>query len=378
MNLPDELKFFEKPLSYLKPDITADSITRIILWTLLFLGIAHFHAPKVTPQLPYAEEMAAQNLTPLSAATSDPRWSRNDLETLPENSIAWVAGSSIAVNPHEDGDYLFLPSQIKTNNPQYVSIKMARRMLDTYTMVKDTIARKPAGMVIVLNPFWDLQDTASFFKTNLMNKGAALWANPQDFHFLPLLSSPGNILWAAVGHRHNLIGNGYDYLKIAQSEFMAKPKKKIQKETSETLTYNQPTLFWMMNRYNEGKNFTDFDAKAWQAEVMAQNNVSQSKWGMKLLENMISAIEKSEIPTIIYIAPTSPALARSPAREAYQTIIGEINFMMQQEDASNIDYVQIPQSVINSMDYIDYLHVRSSGQLPAFLARQISAMMEGK
>lgn len=378
MALPNELKFLEKYIKFFKFEITQESITRCILWTLLFLGLAHFHAPQIDPQLPYAKEMAEQHLIPISTATSDPRWSRSDLNTLPENSTAWIAGSSIAIKPTQESDYNFLPSQIKTNVDQYVSLKMARRMLDTYTMVKDTIARKPAAMVIVLNPFWDLQDTSSFFKTNLINRGTSLWVNKQDWRLIPALSSPGNILWASVGSKHNLINNSYDYLKAAQLKYAPSKKKNKTPPQEEKISYNQPTLFWMMNRYNDNKDFENFDAKAWQAEVMAQNNITQSQWGLKLLNNILSSIKDNNIPTLIYLAPTNPALEKTPAREALQTIQGQVSLAMQSHKADNIHYVVVPQSVIKSMTYIDYLHVSDSGQFPAFLSKEISAMMEAK
>jgi len=373
MNFPDELKFLEKPLSYFKVELSQESLTRIVLWTVLFIGLVHFHAPKVDPQLPYANEMATQNLTPISTATSDPKYTRNDLQELPENSLLWVSGSSIAVKPSEESDYVFLPSQVTTNRDQYVSVKMARRMLDTYTMVKEGIDRKPSAMVITLNPFWELQDTSAFFKTNLMNKGVRTWLNKDDLALIPALASPGDLLWASIGVQHNFIANGYDYLKIAQTKYkQEKPKKK---KTQQKLSYNQPTLFWMMNRYNEGKDFNAYDAKKWQAEVMANNNLTQSKWGQKLLKQMLEDIKQSKIPTLIYVAPVDLAIERTAARVAFRTIQGQFDLILDEYKSDQIRIIDnIPTSVQRSMKYTDYLHLSDSGRLPQLFSKEINKL----
>lgn len=374
MNLPNELKFIERPIRFFKFEVNAESMLRCVLWTLLFLGLAHFHAPKIIPQLPYAKEMQAQNLIPLSSATSDPKWARLDYKALPENSIAWVAGSSLAINPKEDGEYVFLPSQIHTDARQFLSIKMARRMLDTYTMVKDIIARKPSKMVVVLNPFWDLQDTSAFYKTNLMNAGIINWLNKDDWMLAPLLCSPGNLLWGAVGHRHNLIVNSYDILKTVQLKYAPPKAKKIKTEKAEKTSYDQPTLFWIMNRHRDNEDFSSFDAKAWQSEVMGNNNIGQSAWGQKLLRQMFVAIKESNIPTLIYIAPVDPMIEKTPAREAYRGVITQIGLIAAEYESDNISFVRVPAPVVNSMDYIDYLHVSDSGQLPSYLSHEITKL----
>lgn len=373
MNFPDELKFLEKPLSYLKIELSQESLTRIALWTVLFIGLAHFHAPTVAPQLPYTKQMEEQNLTPVATATSASKYTRNDLQTLPENSLLWVSGSSIAIKPNEDSNYIFLPSQIKTSKDQYVSVKMARRMLDTYTMVKEGIDRKPSAMVITLNPFWELQDTSAFFKTNLMNKGVSTWLNKDDWMLIPTLASPGNLLWASLGSQHNFIANGYDYLKIVQNKYKQdRPKKNKAKQK---ISYNQPTLFWMMNRHNEDKDFNSYDATKWQAEVMANNNLTQSKWGQKLLKQMLEDVKQSNIPTLIYVAPVDPKIEKTPARVAYRTIQGQFDLILKEYKSDQIRVLnKIPASVQRSMKYTDYLHLSHSGRFPQYLGAEINKL----
>lgn len=373
MTLPTDLKFLEKPTKLLLIETNKQSLLRVTLWAIVFLTLIHFVAPQINPYLPYQQEMRAQDLTPLSSAISDPRWSRADLKNLPENSIVWIAGSSIAIKQNEEAEYKFLPAEIKTKQPQFVSLKMARRMLDTYTMVEDAIKRNPSGLVIIINPFWEMHDTSAFFKINLMNKGATLWANRHDWPLIPLLSSPGNMLWAIAGQHHNLIINGYDYLKSLQ-----KPEKAKRKQGSKpAVTYKQPILFWIMNRYNEKNNFEQFDAKKWQVEVMQKNNVEQSQWGQSLLHQMFKKIEESNIPTLVYLAPTSPNLEKTPARESYRTVKGQFEQIAQQYRSKNTRVIShIPTTTLRSMTFTDHLHLSDSGKFPAFLKKEISDMME--
>lgn len=374
MNLPNELKFLEKPIQIFVFEPNWISLGRIALWLAAFLMLFHLLAPKIESQLPYQKEMSEQNLVPLSSATSDPRWSRPDLQKLPENSIAWIAGSSIAIKSGRNNSYTFLPAQIDTTAQQYVSLKMARRMLDTYTMVKDSIDRKPAAMVVVINPFWELNDKASFFKTNLMNKGASLWLSRQDFFLIPLTAPIGSRLWMAAGQHHNLISNGYDYLKIIQPP---KPQKIKKENTKPKLNYKQPALFWIVNRDHEQRSFDNFDATAWQEAIMKWNNIEQSNWGKKMFIQMLDNIQDSNIPTLIYLAPVSPELEKSEARAAYRTVKGQIEEIAKDYRTENIRIItHTPDNITKTMQFTDHLHLSNSGKFPSFLNKEISDMIE--
>jgi len=367
LNAPHDLKWLEKFATpfFLTPNRA--SIIRIILWTFIFLVIAHFVAPKMPPQLPFTKEMTAQNLTPLASTPSDPRYMRLDKKDL-SDSLIWVGGSSLAII--NNGSYGFLPPE------GAVSIKMASRLLDSYTMTLDAIKRRPKAMIVVINPFWVMNDKSAFFKTNMMNSGVSLWMNQTDWPFIPLLASPGNMLWGAVGRHHTVIANGYDFLKLAQPDKPAIPKA-AQEKKAKTLSYDQPLLFWISQRYETKTDFTDFDAKQWQIKAMAQNNISESVWGQKILHNLFSHIKQSNIPTLIYIAPTSPELERTEARVALQSVIDQINIIANQNKADNIRFLSIPNDIVTTLTFTDYLHLSDSGDLPAYITRELN-QLQGK
>ncbi len=380
INAPPQLEFLNKLTNWLNIIPNKFSLLRIIIWTLAFLIVAHVITPKVDPQLPYQDEMNAVGLTPVSASTSDPRYTRNDLQPLPENSIIWVAGSSITIKETPDSALTFLPAALDIDNPQYISLKMARRALDTYTLVDDAISRKPSALVVIVNPFWALNDNSLFFKNNVMNSGARHWLNKDDWTLLMLMTSPADRLWARIGRHHNLTANSYDYLKLAQRKYLPNNKaSKPKASKSKKISYNQPLLFWSTQRYAEGKDFSNFGAKEWQIEAMNQNNLTQSVWGQKLLTQMLDKIKASDIPTLIYVAPVSPEIERSPARVAYRTVTHQLRDIMAPYQSEKIVVINdfLP-SELETLEYIDYLHLSDSGVLPASLTEAIQRLLEEK
>jgi hypothetical protein len=383
VNLPPDLKFaerFVRPFA-LTPDWS--SLLRIFLWFLFFVITLHFAAPSISPNLLHMKEMKAANLTPLATTASDPRYMRLDKQNLPQGSFVWIAGSSITIKPNESNGYVYLPTEVQPHLPegtrQFVSLKMASRLLDTYTMTLDVLERKPSAIVLLLNPFWTMNDKSPFFQTNMMNHGASSWANGEDWKMLSVLVSPGDLLWAAAGQHHKLIGNGYDYFKLLT--MLAKPKSNNNKaqrkaEKPQKLSYEVPLLFWISQRYDTNTDFTTFDAKQWQVKAMAQNNIEESTLAEELLTRLLKKIGQSDIPTLIYIPPVSPDLEHTEARESYRTVIHQIREIANDNSADNIHFIDnIPQEVMNSMEFIDYLHLKNSGKLPEFMGQQISAMI---
>lgn len=369
LNFPKDLKWIEKITAPFLVTPNRASLIRIAAWTLTFLIIAHFTALKVSPQLPFTKEMSAQGLTPLASTPSDPRYTRLDIKDL-SNSVVWVGGSSLAIANNDT--YNFLPTE------GAVSMKMASRLLDSYTMTLDAIERRPKAMVVVINPFWVMNDKSAFFKTNMMNSGAGLWANKNDWSLIPLLVSPGNMLWNALGQHHNVIANGYDYLKLAQPDKPVKPKK-ASAQKPKTLSYNQPMLFWISQRYETDTDFTAFDAKKWQVQAMAQNNIAESVWGQKILRNLFEKIRYHNIPTLVYVAPTHPDLERTQARVALRTVKGQIDLIAKDYANNNLRYIgQIPDNVLNTLTFTDYLHLSNSGTLPAYLNNEITKLIKNK
>ena len=340
--------------------------------------LAHLFAPKVTPQLPYADEMKIAGLTPIATSTSDPRYVRNDLKTLPENSILWVAGSSITIKENKNGALTYLPTELDIQQSQYVSLKMAQRGLDSYTLVNDALSREPSALVVVLNPFWTLNDNALFFKKNVINAGSSQWMNGKDWTLIPLLASPADMLWGAFGRHHQLSANGHDYLKLIKSTHAKpQPAKTPKNKPSKRISYNQPLAFWSTQRHAEGKDFSTFGANEWQIEAMNQNNLTQSAWSKKLLKNMLEKIKNSNIPTLIYVAPISPKLERTSAREAYRTVTHQLRDITAPYQSTQIKIItEFPASVIDGLTFTDYIHLQNSGALPAYLNTEINALLE--
>ncbi|MEM9469518.1 MAG: hypothetical protein AAF988_05090 [Pseudomonadota bacterium] len=373
MTLPDDLKFLERFITPLQLEVSPASILRVCLWTIFFSLLAHLLAPKVKPQLPHNDILKTSSITPLASTPSDPRYTRLDLKKVPDNSIIWVGGSSLAIMEDNKENYTFLPSLIDTGLQQHLSIKMASRLLDTYTMTLDAIEREPDVLFVALNPFWILNDKSLFFKTNLMNRGTALWTNENDWPLMPLLSSPGNLLWNGLGRHHAVMANGYDYLKLAQPP---KPKKvkRIEPKQKRKLTYNQPLLFWISQRYDTETDFSLFDTRQWQLKSMEQNNEEESQLAQQLLRNMFKRIKDSGIPTLIYLAPTDYSLTETNAIEGLRAVQRQINKIAYEYKSPNIRLVSVPFETYDTLTFKDYLHLSDAGTLPGVLSAQIESM----
>lgn len=392
LNFPADLKFLERVTAPFFITATWASMARIVIWVVVFLIAAHLFAPNTTPQLPFTAEMMEQDLTPLASTPSDPRYMRLDKKTVEDNSIIWVGGSSLAIKEDGQEDYTFLPSQVKTDHNQYIAIKMGSRLLDTYTMTLDAIERQPDVLFVALNPFWILNDNAFFFKTNVFNAGASLWANHKDWQLNMLLSSPGNMLWSVAGKHHKVIGNSYDFLKLLVPKSMkvkktVQPKEieplqgrqKVTNETIEieaTVSYKKPIVFWTDKRFETHKETRFGDPTIWQEKIMAYQNAETSHLGQNILKNLFYHVKKSNIPTLIYLAPTDYSFTKTPALDAYRNVQKHVNIIADDYQSDNINLVRIPQWVYSSIEFSDYLHLKNSGNLPDFLGAQISATIQ--
>ncbi|MCI5060505.1 MAG: hypothetical protein MRY79_05470 [Alphaproteobacteria bacterium] len=381
-NLPPDLQFLNKLIFPLLPQINKASLLRIVIWTFAFLILFHFTLPKVPVHLPYQNAMTEQNLTPIATSTNDLRWSRLDQQQLPENSILWISGSSHAIHTPQTNKFTFLPSLVAPQlNGEYshaLNLKMATRAMDNYTAILDGIKRKPAAMIVVLNPFWTLNERALFFKTNLMNRGLDYWTNIKDWPLIPLSISPGNLLWHAVGRHYAPTANSYDILKHLKKSGAISPARKAKKHKKKKsrISYNQSAMFWIINREFKDQEFKKFGVNDWQNTVMAFNDLKYNRWSEHLLRRSFEAITKSHIPTFIYVAPVNPALENQMSYPHYQEVINRISQIASEYKSDHLRVVtHIPANIIRSMTFKDYLHLTNSGEFDEYLVKEINTLL---
>ena len=384
-NLPPDLQFLNRLLGGLHPVITRAALLRIALWCFVFLCLFHIFMPAIPPHLPYQNMMQEQVITPLATSTNDLRWSRLDTTTLPPNSLLWVSGSSHAIYQTGGDGFSFLPSLVTAHLPNppknFLNLKMATRAMDNYTAVLDGIARQPSAMVVVLNPFWVLNEQALFFKTNLMNRGVDYWANVHDWPLIPLTVSPGNMLWSFVGRHYAPTAQAYDILKHLKQHGAAptqrKPKSKSDFTKKSRISYNQSAMFWIINRNLKGEEITRFNTNDWQATVMGLNNPAHHKWSEHLLRRTFTAISNSNIPTLVYVAPLNPAFEQLATDKNYQQVINRISQIATEHTSSNLRVItHIPRNIVRSITFKDYMHISDAGQFDDYLAKQITPLLQ--
>jgi hypothetical protein len=314
-----------------------------------------------------------------------------------KTAIAWIAGSSIIIRRGEVIDR-FLPSEVAgvlkskyaLDTQTYAYLLLAGRALDTHTMVLDAVARKPDAIVLVLNPFWDLNDWAIFYRPNLMNKGASLWANRYDWPLILTLTSPGNLLWAWFGRRLPLIENAADYLKAMaralhrQTGFDRMTKRVGEKKGVPALNYESPLSFWLVHRVHSGdpSGLTGrdggIDVQAWQADAMARNDPDPRMLTYKTLRNTFQVLAASGIPALIYLAPVSEKLRSFPeASRGYTSVNNTLRDLRQSYSSNKMKIViDLPAEVEASLFHRDLLHLEKEGRLPEYLAGEMSTLLE--
>lgn len=388
--------------------MTYESLVRIAGWTLFFLLILSAILPQTGVRLRYEKEILAQGIYPIMADPADPRWARPDIIPKSERKtdIIWIAGSSVLIPPDrfaEEGEqtiYDHLPARVKDVLKQEYNIEtrtrmsmlLARRALDTYTMTLDAISRQPDFMVVILNPFWDLNEQSVFFKRELFNPGISLWAKRGDWR-LVALARPAHMLWALAGSHIPVLRDGYDRM-LAFEEMVEKHKlvpdlnlKPKKTKLFADLKYDQPLTFWIVQRFLDGNTQEieshpgKFDAKMWQLLNLISMRLDREKgWADHYTNKTLQTISESGIPSLVYLAPLSERVSAQPeAYDKYAQVVQRINEMKKTYEHNNLKIITtLPREVEFSMSHVDFLHMDEPGKLSDFLAGEIAAMIESR
>jgi len=396
-NLPPHLAFLGKFITPFELIATKAILARVILWFLFFMVIAHFLAPRVTPQMLFTDILEDKNIISLSSERSDLRYT-DTRATLNDDAIIWIAGSSVDIRSDQVGaqKQTLLTEQVADNLPDdlthYLLIKQSRRILDTHAMVLEAIKKRPNAMVITLNPFWVLKEHSLFSKGNLMNRGASLWPQSGRMDMALALTSPGNALWAALGQHHNLFYYGYDYLQYANnylkenilSKNGLKPneakKKNTRAQTPEKLKqklYKNSLVFWMDEKFGPPLDYIAPDMRNQaQMRMMQDNAPKDARLAKMLFEDILNKTKQSGIPTLFYVPPVSKTIDNTPAKDAHLSVIAALEGYKTQYQSGNMHFIlNIPDDVYDTLVYRDYLHLSDSGVMPQYLADNIQSMM---
>ena len=119
----------------------------------------------------------------------------------------------------------------------------------------------------------------------------------------------------------------------------------------------------------------ELEPEIWQEAAISLANTQSTSWPNKLLEKIFDALDQSEIPSLIYVAPIATAMNENEALESYKRVTLAINLLKKQYERKNFIVVdKIPQNVVDSMEFRDHLHLENSGVLPRYLSDLIRAL----
>lgn len=360
-------------------------LIRIAGWCGFFLWLSSLAIPSLGP----AVAQSGGHAVGMLLKGSDPRWIRDGFETFPTSSspnIAWITGSSAVIRGEADRHYLpdltveSLRDNYGLEMNAYLYLMNGRRVLDTYSMLKDAVVRRPDVMVVVINPFWDYNPKAIFYRTNLLNHATQLWWNSKDWPLQFLLASPSNHFYGAMGKkipnffslaRHR--GLTTDLMKI--DPVLKRSTAEIRRNEGPSL---QPLQFWMLKgdiapeleaRLSPHWDGNRIDTLKWQSAAIGLADSRPGSWPEKLMRNMFEEITESDIPTLVYVAPISPKLSGERAVAGYETVVKAVRGLKFEYESENLKVIErFPPNVSESLLFRDYLHLADSGALHDYLS----------
>lgn len=388
---------------------TWPSIVRILGYTLCFILIAKLVLPELSRTISRGDELATHGtrVTPMIVASSNPGWIRDDFESFPDGlnpNIAWVSGSSIRIKQQKDTKgnrqkkellpvsvNQILESEFGIKSNDYLYLVNARRVLDTYTLVLDALERDADLLVVVINPFWDYNDKAIFYRENVFAEGADKWWGVNDMLWQVMFVSPSDHLYNAIGKYLPFITSPNEYnarmVRRANSFFGIKKWKASETKKGnqgELFTVDQPLQFWnrfRMQEDNFSQAFADLSkSMRWQALAIMPLKKSGFSWSAKILSDMLEKIRNNDVLALIYLAPVSPQLLEIPESYAgYRSVVELLSSLQDDYQSDKISFVvQFPDEVLDSLRFRDFLHLSDKGRLPDHIALKINDLVSNE
>lgn len=388
----------------LKYKATWFGLLRIAGWMVFFLFLAGVIIPRPPVDVPRQNQLEGTRVIPMNMDPNDPRWVRNDIGAFPQNghkNIAWIAGSSVVYTETEkQGDRFlrkvqYLPDKMNRLLEEkhdiqanaYLYFLRAGRVLDTYTMVQDALARKPDAMVVVLNPFWIYNNKAVFNKISVFNRGAGLWWNARDWTWQFALASPRSHLWSLMGQHFPVLASSHDYKIMIDEKAEAMLGLQLSKEnppiiareaTDNNLSFNQSLMFWVLYRIYGGN--TDYlytngqiNIPAWQSVAIGFSDTGANAFSDVIVRKLMDIIKNSGTPTLIYLAPVSPKMRISQlASDSYDKILKSLLDIKREYETENTRIlIRFPKSVTDSLEFFDLVHLINEGIMSDVLSEEL-------
>jgi hypothetical protein len=395
MPIPKALTFFSKAFGFIEYQPEPFGLLRIVLWTAYSLTILCMLLPK--PAFDYRSK-----LIPMLASSTDIRWVRDDFDAFPEAEelkVAWIGGSSLQIVNGEKVSYLPAKVNVLTSDKERIATKdyfyslNSGRTLDTYTMLQDALERKPDVVVLVVNPFWAFNSQSLFYQKALFNQGANLWWNEADWPWQFILTSPSNHLYNLVG-RYIPVVSGRSFYNSLLREYgrsifgVDLLPGALSADERSGVRRRQPFKalgFWLPRKYfvDDTEQLTqenpDKKRKAVQAAIMSLANTADNALPVIIMHRMLHKIRESGVPTLVYLAPTSPAMTGMGSLVGRANVLDTMSEFKREYSSDTLRIItHIPGYVTKTLQYRDYVHLTDAGNLPDYLGIELSAIVSSK
>lgn len=372
-------------------------LLRIGLWTMFFLFMANTYGPVVEPVIVERHLSAAQgtSVVPMMVESTYPGWIRqDDLKNKTEKfEIAWVSGSSVHISYNKSEsdkkkihDYLpirvdkALRAKHNTFAKLFMYVVSGRRVLDTYTIIQDAIDRQVDMIVLAINPMWDFNNKAVFYRPEVFYQAANNGWNRRDWPMQFLMIPPSAHLYNAIGRHLPVMMTPAVYqkkiMKISVKSLGINLKKRNRIVKRNRPKYRQPLQFWNAIR---GKDEMDIELQSlnralkWQAVALRGMNSDKESLPVILFDQMMEKIKESNIKTLIYLAPVSPdLLLNSTTSNSYSKVLDLVKGYKYIYESDRVKFItKFPSEVLKTLKFNDYLHQSEDGILDNYFAQRI-------
>ena len=363
----------------------------VCITTLIALEIFYWSpALRAADTAPKQDPKYIANYENLLLKHSDQRlaWRPNiSTETF---NIAWISGSSaILRNKNRLFDNktrytlpLLLSQHIKTIDGRDVKIYdytmsggMSVANLIRTAHAVDSL--KPDFIVLAINPFWIMQDRRLVNYT-FHSKGHLLSEIVLSARAMGLASflSPMNVFTSVLqAHASSIelrhLGRRWLQKKVnLLSIYMPRPKKVKRNNISVISDWIR------VSGVNHGIQSED-RVRQYQTNAMMMDKPNVEGMGAMLLETTIDRLGTSGIPTLVYMAPTDPALrADDLAATRMDEITAAVQSVVDQKSYDNLHFDAASSHMLDSASFRDLLHLKNESSMLTFFTDHMERILE--
>ncbi len=327
----------------------------------------------------------------MPAPFGDPRGFETPPPKQPgEFRIAWIGDSSSQFRTATGADGRYLANEVLHNAGSLSDgvpsrtlsyVLNGQRPYDIYVCLLDALQHAPDAVVLALNPVWSFERRSILFRRHLLRTaGQHLPAEADDWLAYAALAEPAE--WADAVLAPWLPSLQYRHAWHARMALIAEQVQRSYgpaaemgariaawREAHQPVAYTTYPAVFLHDAYAKYARpaGTVFSNAAYTAQQMQVADTAVESMLRLLLDQVVDA----GVPTLIYRVPVNPATQSAPSVAAHFLRGAELLDRLAKAYAGdNLRVVSaLPSSVVDDLQFVDYIHLREGDQNQALLQR---------